>query len=181
MVVVRHVANLGCVMKRLYLRFHFFGKTSRHDAALIAHSGRSQRLIKALANLDVEKQITVHTESDGASNCKLFVAFANEIALLKGWVCTLERLTAVPSEDYFRDDEDEADDEAADHNPDEYPNATAQSHYTQEEANSEQRPEHDSAANETDNDTHSIYLDYETEHDNWETAYYIWTWTLRPH
>ena len=188
MVVVKHVANLGCVMKRLYLQFHLFKKTSRHDAALIARSGSSQRLIKALANLDVKKQITIHLESDLASNCKLFVAFANEIALLKGWALTLEKLTAIPSKDYFSDDEEDegdaddeaADGEAADYNTDEFPSAIDQSRYTQEEESSEERSEHDSATSETDDDSDSVYLHYKKEHDHWETAYYIWRWTLRP-
>lgn len=188
MVLVEHVANLGCHLKKLHLRFWFFG-ISRGSAAVIARSKRSQSLSKTLANLDVEKEIQVNLESDLVSDCEMFVAFANEIGLLKGWALTVEKLIAIPSKDYYSSDDstDEeqsdgevVDGEVEDHNADGLPSASDQNSNTQEQDNPEEGLEKDSAVDEIYDYYNSVYLDYEKEHDDWVRAHYIWMWTLRP-
>ena len=190
MAVVEHVADLGCDLKRLYLQLHFFEDTSRSDAARIANS---QSLIMALANLNVENQIMISLDSDLVSNCELFEAFVNEIGLLKGWALTLERCTIIPNKNYDSsddntdedEDEEESDEEAADeeaeiNSADELSIASDQSSDAQEQDNPEGGSENGSTTIETDDDNDSVHLEYKKEHDNWETAFYGWTWTLRP-
>ena len=189
--VVKHVANLGCALKTLFLQLRF-GAEDMGAAARIAQAMDSRELIEALAELNVNKQFKIYLDSDRVSKCKVLEAFANEIGILKGWAISLTTETLLPYEDYIKnrkaedesDEEDSneevsddeasdvegADDDGAESDSDELPSANDPGSNLQEQ---------DDRAKRHEDDPFKL-LDYEKKHDNWNNARYVWTWILKP-
>ena len=184
--MVKHVLGLGCSLKTLFLQLQLCADDEgRGAAAGIAQAKHSLELIEALALLNVNKQFRIYLETDQISDCKVVETFANEIGLLKGWAITLKTWTLLlykDYKDYIKNDEANKESDEEESNEEESDEEESDEEESNEEESNEEESDEEELKDEGADSDHDerIILDYVEEHDNWNKADYIWTWTLQP-
>ncbi|CAF9921450.1 MAG: hypothetical protein HETSPECPRED_004550 [Heterodermia speciosa] len=175
------------------LELRFYEQDESLEAATrITRAELTYTLIRALANLSVNKQFRIDVESDQVSDGKAFENFAKEIGLLKGWAVSLTTETSISGKASFKNDEadeesdeeesdeEESDGKGADREPDQLLGVIGQSSSFQEQDSSGESIEDDSIKGEKHDDDEREIIDYDKEHDDCDIARYIWTWRLNP-